>query len=379
MALVVNEEQQMLKESAKGFLAEHAPISEVRAQRDSGSELGYSTALWGKMSDMGWAAILVPEEFGGLEFGHVGMGQIVEETGRTLTASPLLSTAILGVSLINLAGSESQKTKMLGKIASGNLTLALAIDEGKHHSPAHTKMSACENEGSYVLNGTKRYVIDGSSADSLLVVTRTSGNSGDLKGISLFIVNSNTKGINIERTNMIDGHNSSIITFTDVHVDENSLLGEVDRGFRPLSAALDVANVHLACELLGIAQESFDITLKYMKERKQFGALIGSFQALQHRAAHWWSEIELCKSIVLQALQSLDAGDAKSPALASIAKAKLCEVVELSTNEAIQLHGGIGMTDEYDIGFFIKRARPAQMLYGGYSYHADRYALINGY
>lgn len=379
MALVVNEEQQMLKESAKGFLAEHAPISEVRAQRDSGSELGYSTALWGKMSDMGWAAILVPEEFGGLEFGHVGMGQIVEETGRTLTASPLLSTAILGVSLINLAGSESQKTKMLGKIASGNLTLALAIDEGKHHSPAHTKMSACENEGSYVLNGTKRYVIDGSSADSLLVVTRTSGNSGDLKGISLFIVNSNTKGINIERTNMVDGHNSSIITFTDVHVDENSLLGEVDRGFRPLSAALDVANVHLACELLGIAQESFDITLKYMKERKQFGALIGSFQALQHRAAHWWSEIELCKSIVLQALQSLDAGDAKSPALASIAKAKLCEVVELSTNEAIQLHGGIGMTDEYDIGFFIKRARPAQMLYGGYSYHADRYALINGY
>ena len=379
MALVVNEEQQMLKESAKGFLAEHAPISEVRAQRDSGSELGYSTALWGKMSDMGWAAILVPEEFGGLEFGHVGMGQIVEETGRTLTASPLLSTAILGVSLINLAGSESQKTKMLGKIASGNLTLALAIDEGKHHSPAHTKMSACENEGSYVLNGTKRYVIDGSSADSLLVVTRTSGNSGDLKGISLFIVNSNTKGINIERTNMVDGHNSSIITFTDVHVDENSLLGEVDRGFRPLSAALDVANVHLACELLGIAQESFDITLKYMKERKQFGALIGSFQALQHRAAHWWSEIELCKSIVLKALQSLDAGDAKSPALASIAKAKLCEVVELSTNEAIQLHGGIGMTDEYDIGFFIKRARPAQMLYGGYSYHADRYALINGY
>ena len=379
MALVVNEEQQMLKESAKGFLAEHAPISEVRAQRDSGSELGYSTALWGKMSDMGWAAILVPEEFGGLEFGHVGMGQIVEETGRTLTASPLLSTAILGVSLINLAGSESQKTKMLGKIASGNLTLALAIDEGKHHSPAHTKMSACENEGSYVLNGTKRYVIDGSSADSLLVVTRTSGNSGDLKGISLFIVNSNTKGINIERTNMVDGHNSSIITFTDVHVDENSLLGEVDRGFRPLSAALDVANVHLACELLGIAQESFDITLKYMKERKQFGALIGSFQALQHRAAHWWSEIELCKSIVLQALQSLDVGDAKSPALASIAKAKLCEVVELSTNEAIQLHGGIGMTDEYDIGFFIKRARPAQMLYGGYSYHADRYALINGY
>ncbi len=379
MALVVNEEQQMLKESAKGFLAEHAPISEVRAHRDSGSKLGYSPVLWEKMSNMGWAAILVPEEFGGLAFGHVGMGQIVEETGRTLTASPLLSTAILGVTLINLAGSESQKAEMLGKIAVGDLTLALAIDEGKHHSPAHTKMSASKQDGGYVLNGTKRYVIDGTSADKLIVVTRTSGNSGDLKGISLFNVNSDTKGINIERTNMVDGHNSSIITFKDVRVNENSLIGELDRGFRPLSAALDVGNVHLACELLGIAQESFDITLKYMKERKQFGALIGSFQALQHRAANWWSEIELCKSIVLKALQSLDEGDIKSPALASIAKAKLCEVVELSTNEAIQLHGGIGMTDEYDIGFFIKRARPAQMLYGGYSYHADRYALISGY
>ena len=379
MALVLNEEQQMLKESAKGFLAEHAPISEVRNQRDSGSELGYSPTLWKKMSDMGWAAILVPEEFGGLAFGHVGMGQIVEETGRTLTASPLLSTAILGVSLINLAGSESQKTEILGKIAIGDLTLALALDEEKHHAPTHTKMSATKQDGGYVLNGKKRYVIDGSSADKLIVVTRTSGNPGDLKGITLFHVDRDKEGINTERTTMVDGHNSSIISFTDVFVPQNNLLGELNRGFRPLSAALDVANVHLACELLGIAQESFDRTLKYMKERKQFGAFIGSFQALQHRAAHWWSEIELCKSIVLKALQSLDAGDVESAALSSIAKAKLCEVVELSTNEAIQLHGGIGMTDEYEIGFFIKRARPAQMLYGGYSYHADRYALISGY
>ena len=197
MALVVNEEQQMLKESARGFLAEHAPISEVRAQRDSGSELGYSPALWGKMADMGWAAILVPEQFGGLAFGHVGMGQIIEETGRTLTASPLISTAILGVTLINLAGSDSQKAELLGKIANGDLTLALAIDEGTQHSPANTKMSASKQDGEYVLNGTKRYVIDGSSADNLIVVTRTSGNPGDLKGISLFNVNSDTNGINI--------------------------------------------------------------------------------------------------------------------------------------------------------------------------------------
>ncbi len=140
-----------------------------------------------------------------------------------------------------------------------------------------------------------------------------------------------------------------------------------------------MGNAYLAAELLGIAQQTFDTTLQYLKERKQFGVLIGSFQALQHRAAHWWSEVELCKSVVLKALQALDKGDDNSPLLVSIAKAKLCEVSELATNEAIQMHGGIGMTDEYDIGFYIKRARPAAMLFGDYSYHGDRFALLSGY
>ena len=200
-----------------------------------------------------------------------------------------------------------------------------------------------------------------------------------MKGISLFLVDRTAPGVSVQRTEMLDGRNAAIITFTDVEVTADALLGEYNRGFRALSATLDAGNAHLAAELLGIAQESFDRTLQYMKERKQFGALIGSFQALQHRTAHWWSEIEMCKSVVLKVLQSLDEGDVKAPALASIAKAKLCEVAELSTNEAIQLHGGIGMTDEYEIGFFIKRARPAQMLFGDYNYHANRFALISGY
>ena len=379
MALVINEEQKMLKEAAQGFLAEHAPISELRAQRDAGSDTGYSDSLWAKMANMGWAAILIPEQYGGLAFGHVGMGQIVEQTGRTLTASPLFSTAIVGVSVLDLVGNDKQKTELLEKIASGDITVALAIDEKKHHSPTHTSMFAELKDDAYILNGTKCSVVDGSTADKLIVVTRTSGDPGDMKGISLFIVDSMSEGISVERTQMVDGHNSAIITFNDVSVGQDRLLGAQDRGFRSLSAALDIANIHLAAELLGIAQESFDRTLKYMKERKQFGAFIGSFQALQHRAAHWWSEIELCKSLVLKALQALDEGDERTPALASIAKAKLSEIAELSTNEAIQLHGGIGMTDEYEIGFFIKRARPAQMLFGDYNYHADRYALICGY
>lgn len=379
MALVLNEEQQMLKESAQGFLAEHGSLAELRKQRDVGSETGYADGLWGQMVEMGWAAILVPEAYGGLEFGHVGMGQIVEQSGRTLTASPLFATAVLGVSAINNAANEAQKTELLSAIATGEITTALAVDEKAHHAPAQISLAATRQGSNYSLNGTKCFVVDGSTADKLIVAARTSGATGDEEGISLFVVDRNTAGVEVERVAVTDGRNYANIRFTNVEVAREALLGEEGKGFVGLTATLDIGNIYLSAELLGIAQESFDRTLQYLKERKQFGVLIGSFQALQHRAADWWSEIELCKSVVLKALQSLDDSDKKVPALASIAKAKLSEVAELSTNEAIQMHGGIGMTDEYDIGFFIKRARPAQTLFGGNSYHTDRFALLSGY
>ena len=379
MALVLSEEQQMLKESAQGFLAEFAPVAELRKQRDAGSETGYAENLWGQMVEMGWAAILVPESYGGLEFGHVGMGQIVEQTGRTLTASPLFATAVLGVTAINAAGSEEQKTELLGAIAGGEITTALAVDETAHHAPTQISMAATKQGTGYSLNGSKRFVADGGTADKLIVAARTSGEAGDMKGISLFVVDRTAAGVEVERTAATDGRNYANITFNNVEVAEAALLGEEGQGYRALNATLDAGNVYLAAELLGISQESFDRTLQYLKERKQFGVLIGSFQGLQHRAADWWSQVELCKSVVLKALQAMDATDTKVPALASIAKAKLSEVAELATNEAIQMHAGIGMTDEYEIGFFIKRARPAQALFGDNSYHTDRFALLSGY
>ena len=379
MALVLNEEQQMLKESAQGFLAEFAPIAELRKQRDAGSQTGYADNLWGQMTDMGWAAILVPEAYGGLEFGHVGMGQIVEQTGRTLTASPLFATAVLGVTAINVAGNETQKTELLGAIAGGEITTALAVDEKMHHAPTQISMTAVKQGGGYVLNGAKRFVADGSTADKLIVAARTSGEAGDTQGISLFVVDRTAAGVEVERVEMTDTRNYANINFSNVEVAEAALLGEEGKGFKALSATLDAGNVYLSAELLGIAQQSFDMTLQYLKERKQFGVLIGSFQALQHRAADWWSQVELCKSVVLKSLQAMDEGDKRAPVLASVAKAKLCEVAELSTNEAIQMHAGIGMTDEYDIGFFIKRSRPAQMMFGDNSYHTDRFALLSGY
>lgn len=379
MALVLNQEQQMLKESAQGFLAEFAPLAELRKQRDAGSQTGYADNLWAQMANMGWAAILVPEAYGGLEFGHVGMGQIVEQTGRTLTASPLFATAVLGVTAINSAASEAQKTELLGAIAAGDITTALAVDEKIHHAPAAISMTAVKQNGGYLLNGAKRFVADGSTADKLIVAARTAGEAGDIDGISLFVVDRSAAGVEVERTPMTDTRNYANIRFSNVEVAEAALLGEEGKGFAALSATLDAGNIYLAAELLGIAQESFDRTLQYLKERKQFGVLIGSFQSLQHRAADWWSQVELCKSAVLKALQAMDEGDARAPALASIAKAKLCQVTELATNEAIQMHGGIGMTDEYEIGFFIKRARPAQMMFGDNHYHTDRFALLSGY
>jgi alkylation response protein AidB-like acyl-CoA dehydrogenase len=379
MALVLNEEQQMLKESAQGFLAEFAPVAELRKQRDAGSQTGYGDKLWAQMANMGWAAILVPEAYGGLDFGHVGMGQIVEQSGRTLTASPLFATAVLGVTAINIAGNEEQKTALLGAIAGGEITTALAVDEKIHHAPTQISMTAIKQNGGYVLNGAKRFVADGSTADKLIVAARTAGETGDKKGISLFVVDRSAAGVEVERTEMTDTRNYANISFSNVEVAETALLGEEGKGFKALSGTLDAGNVYLAAEMLGICQESFDRTLQYLKERKQFGVLIGSFQSLQHRAADWWSQVELCKSVVLKALQALDSDDAKAPALASVAKAKLCQVTELSTNEAIQMHAGIGMTDEYEIGFFIKRARPAQMMFGDNSYHTDRFALLSGY
>lgn len=380
MALVLNEEQQMLKESARGFLQETAPVEALRKLRDERDPKGYSRELWEQMAEMGWSGILVAEAYGGLAFGHVGMGQVMEENGRTLTASPLLSTAILGVSLVSLAGSDAQKSALLPAIAEGKLVTALAIESGSRHRPAYTGVLAGKTGGGYRLSGEKQFVVDGHVADKLIVSARTSGAEGDESGVSLFLVDAETSGLEVERVIMADSINSSFVRFKDVDVTADACLGPVGQGFAVLQRVTDIGSVHLAAELLGIAQEVFERTVQYMKERRQYGALIGSYQGLQHRAAHLFSEIELAKSVVIKALQCLDEGDNdKLPLLVSLAKAKVGEVATLATNEAVQLHGGIGMTDELDIGFFMKRARVAEQLFGDQRFHQGRFAALQGY
>ena len=377
MALVLNEEQQLLKDSAKSFFRESSPVEAFRKLRDRGEE--WSPELWSAMADMGWTGIVIPEDYQGLGFGYVGAGLLLEEAGRTLAASPLLSSAMVCSSLIAGLGSESQKQALLPAVASGELILALALNESSRLDPAATAMTAVADGGGYVLSGDKVHVIDGAVAKSYLVVARTGGVPGETQGLSLFLVDGSAKGLGSTRVLNLDNRVAVNLHFDSVRVEVDALIGGTGGAWDELQKALDIGATCLASEMLGIATEAFERTLGYLKERKQFGVLIGGFQALQHRAALLFCELELSRSVVLKALQAIDLNSADRPALASAAKAKSGQTVQLAVNEAVQMHGGIGMTDEFDIGFFMKRAAAARQEYGDAYYHADRFAKLRGY
>lgn len=379
MALVLNEEQLMLKESAAGFLTEKATVAHLRALRDSADERGCSDDVWQEMVQMGWAGIAIAEDFGGLGYGYTGLGLVLEQVGRNLSASPLQSTVLVSATLIAELGSGSQKEQWLSPIAAGEKRVSLALQEGRHHAPEQTAARAVADGEDYLLSGAKVLVLDASLADAYIVVARTAGEAGDNQGLTAFLVAANSAGIALSRSSMVDSRNVGTLTLQDVRVPAAQVLGEVGGAWQGLSRTLDIANVGLASELLGLSTEAFERTVAYLKERKQFGRVIGSFQGLQHRSAELFAELELARSIVLQALQAIDSGDEQLPLLASAAKAKLCEVAQRATNEAIQMHGGIGMTDEHEIGFFIKRARVVQHTFGDYNYHLDRFAQLGGF
>jgi len=382
MALVLSEDQQLLKDSAKNFCEQSAPVSVLRGLRDNKDEQGYDQAIWSQMIELGWAGMAIPQAYGGFDFGYGGLGVVLEETGKTLVSSPLISTVLVGATAIVQLGSETQKQDLLPKIVAGELLTALALDEHTSHNPSKIATTATKVDGGYSLNGSKTFVLDGHIADLLIVAARTSGETIGEQGISLFLVDANAKGLSVARTIMVDSRNSSNIQFNNVVVAENALLGELDQGFKGLDSVLDIARIGIAAEMLGSMQAVFESIVEFLKQREQFGVLIGSFQGLQHRAAEMYSEIELCKSAVRAALAGLDDPDTTQveiAELASMTKAKLSEVFFLVSNEGIQMHGGIGMTDEFDVGFFIKRARVAQQFLGDASFHRDRYATLNGF
>ena len=379
MKLILSEEQQFLKDTAQSFARDKTPAAHFRKLRDSDNAKCWDDSIWEEMVQLGWSGILVPEDFGGSDFGIAGISVIMQELGKTLTPSPLLATAVLGVSIIKFMGSEEQKNTYLTKIVSGETTTALAIDEGSHHNPFDIETTAKLEGKSWILNGKKVFVIDGASADTLLIVARTSGKSGESNGLSVFIADKNSAGLEIAKISTADCRNYANITMSNLTLDQNALLGELDVAGEVVEKVLDLGRIVMASEMLGNTEEAFEITISYLKERKQFGVLIGSFQALQHRAAKMFCEIELTKSAVMAAMHAADENSNELERLSSLAKFQAGETLHLVSNEAIQMHGGIGVTDEYDIGFYLKRARVAEQIFGTSEYHQARYANISGF
>ncbi|HUJ02199.1 MAG TPA: acyl-CoA dehydrogenase family protein [Rhizomicrobium sp.] len=365
---ILTEEQILLRDAAKSFVAEKAPVARFRKLRDAGKT--HDPALWRDMCEMGWSGILIPEEFGGSGLGYFTLGLVLEETGRTLAPSPLLSSAIAATALL-LGGDEAQKSEWLAKFTSGEAIGTLAADEAAHHAPEKIALFAARDGADFKLNGKKVFVADGGIADVFVVPARTA------KGITLFLVPAGAAGLTRREVHSVDSRNFAMLEFKDVRASE--ILGAPDQGASLLDSILDRARAALAAEILGAASQSFDVTLDYLKTRTQFGQAIGTFQALQHRAAKMFTEIELARSCVEAALNAIDKNANDIAQLCALAKARAGDLWHLVSNEMVQMHGGIGMTDAHDAGLYLKRARVAEALYGNSAFQRDRYARLMGY
>jgi alkylation response protein AidB-like acyl-CoA dehydrogenase len=379
MPLLLTEEQSMLRDSARGLISDKAPVAHLRKLRDDRDAIGFSRELWATFAEMGFAGLLIPEEHGGSGLGAVEAGVIMEEIGRTLMPSPFLSTAVLAASALTRAGSTAQQSEYLPKIAAGSLLSALAIDEGAKHRPANIAMQAARSGNGFRLNGAKALVVDGHVADLLIVAARSAGTVGEREGLTLFLVDPKAKGVAVERTIMVDAHNAARIIFDNVEVDADHVLGEVDGGSALLDGVLDLGRAAIASEMVGLSEEVFGRTVNYLKERKQFGKAIGEFQALQHRAAQLYIEIEITRAAVLKALQAIDGHAPNAASSVAVAKARAGTTATRAVQEGVQMHGGMGMTDQFDIGFFMKRARVCEELLGDSNYHADQLARLRSY
>ena len=375
--MILTDDQRMLQDVVRPFMAEEGAIkTQLRHWRDSGCSDGFGHGLWKQLAELGLTGVLVPESAGGAGLGQVEANLVLEEIGRNLTPSPFLTTSVAAVRA--LEGS-AQAAHWYPGIVAGETVAALAIDEGKRHDPAATGLEARRQGNGFLLNGQKQFVVHGASADLLLVAARTAGSAGETKGVTLFAVPRDTAGVEVENVSLADSSKAARLTLADVALDADAVVGEVDEGWAPLSRALGAGRAGAASELVGIAAGASEMTFEYLKQRKQFGRLIGEFQALQHRAAHLYGEIEIARAAAMKAAQLIDAGDPRADLFTAVAKAKAGKVARLSVQEGVQMHGGIGMTDEHDIGLYMKRQAVLDELFGGPRFHAGEVARLSGY
>jgi len=380
MALLLTEEQQILQQTARDFVASRSSLKRIRALRDSRDPIGFSRDLWREMANLGWAGIVLPERYGGSGLGFADLAVVLEEAGRGLLPEPMISTVLLGASAIALDGSEEQKSALLPSVASGELLLALGWQEpGSRYDPARITTRAEKSGQGFRLSGEKTQVLDAPAADRLLISARTSEARSGADGITLFLVDAKAAGVSQERQWLVDSRAASIVRLDGVTVGADAVVGEVDRGGSLLVTVLDRATAGLCAEMLGGSLAAFEMTNEYLKTRKQFGVLIGTFQGLKHRAAIVYTETELARSAVMSVAAAIDTDAENTADLVDLAKARCSDTYVLATNEAVQMHGGIGMTDEHDIGFYMKRARATEMMFGDAAWHRQRYASRHGY
>ena len=371
---MLTEEQTILRDSARAWAKDQAPVGAFRKMRDSGNELGFDRGTFTAISNMGWTGVIIPEAYGGSEFGYRSIGLVLEELGRTLTAAPLIGSAVGAASAIMLGGTDAQKQAWLPGIAEGKVIAALAVDEGSRHAPETMATVATRTKDGYTLSGTKTFVLEGLAADLLVVAART----GERHGVTLFLVPADTKGITRQRRQLIDSRGYADIVFTDVKLGSDSVLGTADNGSDLLDKVLDRARAATAAEAYGVTLQAFETTVEYMKTRVQFGQTIGSFQALQHRAAKLFTDIQMVRGVVDAALEAIDEDSPNTAEMVSLAKTMVNDLINLVSREMIQLHGGIGMTDAHDAGFYLKRARTLEASFGTSAYHRERYARLKG-
>ena len=374
---LLTDDQKMLQHTAAHFLAEEGSIEkQLRHWRDISCKDGFGHGLWKKFGELGLTAICIPETHGGLGLGATEAALVLEEIGRNLTPSPFLATALAATRAIE---DTQHAEQWYPRILSGEAVLSLAIDEGPRHAPEQTALEARRQGNGFVLNGHKQFVIQGGSADMIVTAARTAGSAGEAGGITLFAVPRDGSGLGIENVALVDSSKAARLSFDNVRLDADFVIGEVDAGFGPLSRALDSGRAGAAAELIGVASGASKMTLDYLKQRKQFGRLIGEFQALQHRAAHLYCEIEIARAAVFKAAALIDSNDQDGPLYVSVAKAKAADVADLAVREGVQMHGGIGMTDEYDIGLYMKREAVLSPLFGGAYYHREQVARLSDY
>ena len=347
--------------------------------RDSEDPVGFSKALWKEMAELGWPGIPFEEDLGGAGLGVTELGIVLQECGRTLAPYPFLSTVVLGGGAVALAGSDDQKKKILPGLCRGETFLALAFQETGRFSPWSIQSKAEKTNEGFTLSGEKVFVLDGHVADHIIVAGRTSGSSGDKEGITLFLVDPTADGCTVTRTMMVDSRNAAMVALSGVKVVGEAVLGEVDQGGMILEAVFDQAAAVLSAEMVGLVSEVFERTVAYLKDREQFGVRIGTFQGLKHRAANMFCEVELAQAVVLDALSALDEKRPYASRVVSAAKARCSDAASLITCESLQMHGGIGMTDEEEIGLFLKRAKAAELTLGDAAYHRNRFATLTGF